>query len=453
MSCIRWLLRDLSFPDLRQGEAQRTKQKIMDDEISSSLWRLIKEHGWYENTPLYKIGFWNLLQHHLSNEAFQLVHDALSLESVLGNWSAAEAIPWFKADFSSSELFMVPDGMQSLVERLEESVSRKGGARITIHKRTVVTRCERRPDKTWSLFTEPASNEPFQGFDALILALPKVALERIHVTDKTAEPWRPEWLSFVQPHVLYKLFLLFENEWWMGDDEPGYSVGRTYTDLPIRQVYYFSPKWMRECSRVAENKDLKTTVDREDTKHWSLVMASYSDEHYVNFWRPFSGGDEAPYYKAPAGIGRQSEKQFRKELDDAIDPRVRASERIVKKVQQQLAEIHGHNIPEPIIGLYKDWGVEPFGGGWHTWNVGTKPWDHKPFPNGDPDWPSDVYVCGEAYSEEQGWIEGALKTVERVLRAMACRPANYKFGWAVTDLNGYVGDDGDSKELPTQVLL
>ena len=31
---------------------------------------------------------------------------------------------------------------------------------------------------------------------------------------------------------------------------------------------------------------------------------------------------------------------------------------------------------------------------------------------------ADLYTCGEAFSGEQGWIEGALKSAERVLESM-----------------------------------
>jgi hypothetical protein len=35
---------------------------------------------------------------------------------------------------------------------------------------------------------------------------------------------------------------------------------------------------------------------------------------------------------------------------------------------------------------------------------------HKPVAG------EDVFICGEAYSNNQGWVEGALQTAEHVLR-------------------------------------
>lgn len=445
LSAIRRLLRDLSFPGLSQGAAQRAKQKILDEEISSSVWTLIKQHGWYENTPLYKIGFWNLLQHYLSGEAFQLVHAALSLESVLGNWSAAEAIPWFMADFTATELMMVPDGMEEVIRRLKAALCDSKdestvSSRVVLRTGCSVRGCQRNAGE-WTVFLAGEEKPEAFKFDALVLALPKAALERIEVRDDGwLEAWKPEWLTHVQPHVLYKLFLLYEREWWMGDDAPGYSVGRTFTDLPVRQVYYFSPNWMKQCAKVADNKRLHQYADADGpTATWSLVMASYSDEHYVDFWRPFSlDEDGAPYYRPPTNMNAEEERNFRQEVE-LIPTAIRANERIVRKVQQQLIELHGHIVPDPIMGLYKDWGLEPFGAGWHTWNIGTKPWEHLPFGAAKGGWPENVYVVGEAFSAEQGWIEGALKTVERVLLQMEVPSMVYEKGWPPTDLRGYVG--------------
>jgi hypothetical protein len=35
----------------------------------------------------------------------------------------------------------------------------------------------------------------------------------------------------------------------------------------------------------------------------------------------------------------------------------------------------------------------------------------------------DVYICGEAYSDGQGWVEGALQTAEIVLQKHFDLPA------------------------------
>jgi monoamine oxidase len=71
-------------------------------------------------------------------------------------------------------------------------------------------------------------------------------------------------------------------------------------------------------------------------------------------------------------------------------------------------------IPKPYTAIFKDWRDDPFGGGWHFWNPRTKPWKimqemRRPKPD------RHVYVCGEAYSGNQGWVEGALTSAEIML--------------------------------------
>jgi len=69
----------------------------------------------------------------------------------------------------------------------------------------------------------------------------------------------------------------------------------------------------------------------------------------------------------------------------------------------------------PYVVVSQDWTQEPFGGGWHFWKIGERSSQvmrrmRKPFPD------ASLYVCGEAWSSQQGWVEGALETADVVLR-------------------------------------
>jgi hypothetical protein len=74
-----------------------------------------------------------------------------------------------------------------------------------------------------------------------------------------------------------------------------------------------------------------------------------------------------------------------------------------------------------VAGVYSAWrlltegGGDPFGGGWKSWNIGVQSCEVKrqilnPV-KGVP-----VYICGEAYSDAQGWVGGALQTTDMLLR-------------------------------------
>jgi len=78
-------------------------------------------------------------------------------------------------------------------------------------------------------------------------------------------------------------------------------------------------------------------------------------------------------------------------------------------------------VPEPKLVLLQDWNEKPFGAAWHSWAMSCKPWKirdalAKPFPD------TELYVCGEAVSSEQGWIEGGLRSAELLQRFECSKP-------------------------------
>src|SRR5262249_33821500 len=93
-----------------------------------------------------------------------------------------------------------------------------------------------------------------------------------------------------------------------------------------------------------------------------------------------------------------------------------APEDMVRDAVRQVREMHGlRSIPEPYAAAFHDWSDDPYGGGSHLWNVGCASWDLGPEiiqPVNDV----PVYIVGEAYSDRQGWVEGALRTSEMLLQ-------------------------------------
>lgn len=490
------LLHNLDFPEANYIEAQHYRRQILDGSYTRDLWVFVRRYGFYQDIRLRDIGFLNLLQHYLSNEAFQFVHDVFSLESVLANWNAAEAIPWILSDFSADDLSMVPGGLSRVTERLVADLDPS-----TLHKNMRVTKCIREGAQWRLQFQE---NPQSELYDHVVFALPLTPLKDIVFKPKLDMPW----LDDVTGHRLYKMFLLYARPWWVGFDVPGSRTGRTYTDLPLRQVYYFHPEWMRECVELAceegerecheqvgtadapesggpENRwtcypadgswdDIKNMVQqwegdrdialrpegtplskkKEFVPQWSLVMASYSDEHYVDFWHPprpkekrstsndpdDKPDESPPYFNPPKGLS----KKQRTALENAwsrIDPKLRVDSRIVRKVQQQLREIHriDDSFEDPVAGVFVDWGSEErtFGAGWHTWKITANPENHDLTAVENA-----LHFCGEAWSRDQGWIEGALKTAECVLKRLEVNPrmsARIHCGIREDDFNGYIG--------------
>ena len=79
------------------------------------------------------------------------------------------------------------------------------------------------------------------------------------------------------------------------------------------------------------------------------------------------------------------------------------------------SEMHGTDVPRPTAGRFIDWTPWPYGGGWHNWQPGWKSWETAETLSGRIGG-CKLYVCGESYSQAQGWVEGALESTESMLQ-------------------------------------
>ena len=91
----------------------------------------------------------------------------------------------------------------------------------------------------------------------------------------------------------------------------------------------------------------------------------------------------------------------------------------------QLAHVHYGDpnaaglIPEPLESVCMDWGLNPFGAGYHAWAAHYDICDVMQTVRapgelaGVPGAP--VYLVGSAFSNDQAWVEGAFCTAESVL--------------------------------------
>lgn len=91
---------------------------------------------------------------------------------------------------------------------------------------------------------------------------------------------------------------------------------------------------------------------------------------------------------------------------------------LLADAKEQLSQVAERAaVPQPLTGLLHHWSDSPYFVGWHSWNIGYESWKTaedmvQPFKQ------AELFTCGEAFSSEQGWIEGALKSTERVLEKL-----------------------------------
>jgi hypothetical protein len=143
------------------------------------------------------------------------------------------------------------------------------------------------------------------------------------------------------------------------------------------------------------------------------LLASYDDEMYTDFWKELELGPDTNR-KVPVSEDTQPLEGPRK-----------APPVMVKMLRQQLAAIHfGPQsdfsfVPEPLETRYMDWSLPPFGAGYHAYAAHYNICDvqqkiRKPSQLIDGA-DADIFIVGEAYSNDQAWVEGAFCTAESVL--------------------------------------
>jgi hypothetical protein len=174
------------------------------------------------------------------------------------------------------------------------------------------------------------------------------------------------------------------------------TIGPSVTDMPVRQVVYFGDN----------------ALDKTSEKVYGL-LASYDDEQFTSFWEELEYGTDSVEKTA-----------FSENYQPLKGPR-KAPEVMIKMLRKQLAAIHfGPNsdysmVPEPLETRYMDWSLPPFNAGYHAYaahynicDVQQKIRKPSQLVEGAD---ADIFIVGEAYSNDQAWVEGAFCTAESVL--------------------------------------
>jgi glycine/D-amino acid oxidase-like deaminating enzyme len=394
--------------------------QIQASKNARHLWNDVKQNlrynfpGPYRGRYVYEIGFWNLLKDQTDQETYAFLSAAGGYYSNTINWNAAEAFPYMVGDFADSSVKYksIRGGYDQVLSCLASSFMDAGGVVRTCNKlvtfvrsnddasehRYVLTFYNTLSQRTWKVHAKD-----------IILALPRRSLELLDQTNFFFSESRNQKLQAnlrsVVPEPSFKLMLGFEHAWW-GDLHATWhaEAALSITDLPLRQCYYFGT---------------------DKTNGHSLLVASYNDMRTVSFWKPLEQGER---FKV-----RRTSKVGLEELENLP---FRASRAMVEEAMQQLREMHGSSIeiPEPYVSAYKDWTEDPYGGGYHAWCANYKVWDVMPFMRHAFE-DERVFIVGEAYSDQQGWVEGAFCVSEHVMRekfGLTCPDwlrFDYYLGW------------------------
>ncbi len=367
--------------------------------LSSRDWDQIKPQltyglsGPYLGHKLNDMGFWNLIKDQSSQEGYEFLADAGGYYSNTINWNAAEAFPYMVGDFSkaSSQYKTLKGGYDGIAKTLAAHYCKAPGAAIWGGNRLQTFRRSGQAGYRYELELVNVSTGTswLVHCNRIVLAMPRRSLELLDPAclDLLAEPTGGLFRNNLDSVIMepsMKMLMGFTHPWW----QPlGLMAGHSITDLPMRQCYYFG-------------------VDADDGN--SLLLGSYNDMDTVSFWEPLS---RHPIKFAAQPIEGVSAAEL------APLAGVQATQVMIDEAISQLQELHGPDVtvPQPYVTWYHDWQDDPFGGGYHAWKAGYDVSSVMAFMR-QPNPSEAIHICGEAYSDQQGWIEGAFCVAERMLQ-------------------------------------
>ena len=366
------------------------------------------------------VGYWNVFYDQAGNEGYEYADDAGGYTSNVINWNAANAAV-YNSEFAPGGQFATVQGgySQVFVQLFQQTRSAAKGANVAFN-----LKAKTRLHSIWLVngvvnYRLAAAAEPFKGGPVMttpnaFLAMPPASLDL--VADATRYADLPGALDIMnqskvqlymdgvirQPSM--RVMLFFDSPWWetctyppdLTSDGLPNTFGPTITDLPLRQVYYFGNN---------SNGAAKPVYG---------VLASYDDMQYVEFWQEL-------------GVEINERRKLSRDEDYQVlhAPRP-ATSTMVRMVLLELAKVHygspdyAGQIPHPVGAVYNDFALQPFGAGYHAWaahydicDVMQKIRQPTGLVAGAP--AANLFIIGEAYSNDQAWVEGAFCTAESVL--------------------------------------
>lgn len=366
------------------GTCSETALQEWAASLSDADYDQLRQVATYEGTPLWKIGLWNLLSDVLEHMAVIRIRDWGTFFHIIPeNPNSVEwLIVWLKGLVLGEKLRTVKGGMERIIDKLLrelQSPSRQGQVSLERGKKlTGMTALKNGGVRL--VFEDVASGRQSRVESGeVILALPKRPLEHLR---GDLPPQIGEKLDAVIGFPLVKCFFLCDYKWWGGPRRPN-----DYAEVvPTRELWY----WPND----AESK--------------VLVMV-YADRPAVNFWLNYLPVD---------GAGCKLESWGRRgETNDRLE------RKFVKYLQDNGAtKFSHHNLID--YGMI-DWSQEPYGAGCHVWRPGAQSWQVKQAFKAfslTGTGRKNIHICGEAFSDYQGFIEGALSSADDVLASLGIDP-------------------------------
>jgi monoamine oxidase len=324
----------------------------------------------YRGRKLTEWSTWEALATVLKPDELAFAEDAVGYSLLLHGPNAAEIFRLALGELSGGRSYFTPEGgFQPIAERMAEQIVARGGAVKPNH--TVISIAATAEGLVLSITGDGGT------FDVearkVVLALPARPLQILIENSRSffgegavgdigrAEPW-----------PMLTLAACYSSAWW---ERNGITGGHSVTDLPARQIWHF------------------TRPAAHDGSVRRGVAMAYCDGPHIAYWK-----DLLPQLDPRDGFASLSEGH----------PALEA-------FHQQMIEVYQPSgVPsKPTSGFAQDWGAPAYGGASHVWSRGT---DIATIAGSTRTLAPNLHICGEAWSNSHGWIEGALESAEDLVQ-------------------------------------
>ena len=267
----------------------------------------------------------------------------------------------------------------------------------------------------------------------IVLGVPRTALEQLfngsdaihRLPTREAETlWNSLQATSNQP--LCKINLYYDKCWWGSEfsGHPAVEYGPSFSDLPTGSVYPFyatdEPTIAAlEYAKLMEQEKapippkLQQKLDEISAAKFErpAALTIYCDYLNINFWTALQGN--GPLFTS--ALQEQCTDTHPQKLFAASEAVVTAATGFFKQL------FNTNFVPRPVLTSTRIWqgsslfGLPPseqFDYGVHQWALNAD--DGKVMAYLTEPLPG-IHVCGEAYSDDQGWVEGALRSANLVL--------------------------------------
>lgn len=355
-------------------------------------WQQFRLDFKYKGTPLNEWGLWALYREFgLSEECITMLAQAVGFGGPFFSLvSAGEAYQILEDFPANPQFYTLMYGFESLPETLAKKIGASGGS---ISLSTRVTGIDTK-GKQFAVEVEQGKKTASVSCGQVILALPAAALARLQdaspALNEGKNPQAAQLRADIESVVsmrLCKVNLYYNEAWWRNQVEgsvPNVKDGGNFTSLPLGSVYAFDP-----------------LVAGEETGPAALTI--YNDFVNTNFWETIQA--IGPMFTSPL------QEEHNRTRPQVLFP---ASEALVVEATRQIKELFQMiSVPRPVLTSFRLWsGEQQFGYAYHQW---ARFADDREVMRTIASPVKNVFVCNEAFSDDQGWVNGSLRSANNVL--------------------------------------